>query len=151
MNTALPQRFWAKVQMTDTCWIWTASVTSRGYGTYWLGGRSQLVHRLAFEALTGPIPDGLTIDHLCRVKRCINPDHLEAVTSAENTRRAYADVTHCLRGHEFTPENTIHKRDRGRNCRTCYNAARRLHPPGLGRLIGAEKRWGKTVPERLSA
>jgi hypothetical protein len=73
---------------TDTCWLWTGTIANNGYGhIYREGGPLMTAHRLSYEVHVGPIPDGLTIDHLCRVRHCVNPDHLEPVTVAENNRR----------------------------------------------------------------
>lgn len=69
------------------CWNWTGTIDAKGYGRLDLGGRPQKAHRVAHNLLVGPIGHGLTIDHLCRNKRCVNPDHLEAVTAVENVRR----------------------------------------------------------------
>lgn len=142
----LNDRFWAKVakdEQTD-CWLWTGAVNSRGYGQWGVSGLSRSTHRVAYEALVGAIPEGLTIDHLCRVKTCCNPAHLEPVTIGENTRRARALITVCPQGHEYTPENTIVKKGTSsRSCRECQNARRRLHPAGMGRKIGAQKRLAK--------
>lgn len=81
-------RFWAKVDKTETCWLWTAAIRRRsGYGVFSHQARTMLAHRFAYELLVGPIPDGLVIDHLCRVRHCVNPDHLEPVTQRENLRR----------------------------------------------------------------
>lgn len=133
MTAALPARFESKVVRTDTCWLWTGATNSRGYGCWGVNGVSQLAHRVAYAVLVGPIPAGLTIDHLCRVKTCVNPDHLEAVTLRENIIRAHvaAGQTHCINGHEYTPGNTYMKpRDQGatsRICRKCnYEACKRL-------------------------
>lgn len=121
---SIEERFWAKVQPTGFCWEWTAS-KAHGYG-YFNGSRA---HRFAYELLVGPIPDGLVIDHLCRNRGCVNPDHLEPVTQRENTMRGYsfsrlhARKTHCIRGHEFTPENTKTRSNGARICRECM----RLH------------------------
>ena len=86
-------------------------------------GRKQLVHRVAFQLFIGPIPEGMQVDHLCGVRHCVNPAHLETVTPLVNTRRAErgnARKTHCDAGHEFTPENTRYRTDRpGRLCRSC--------------------------------
>lgn len=89
-TTELPQTFWAKVEKTDTHWLWTGAHQSRGYGSFAIAGKTYQAHRLAYETAYGPIPDGLTIDHLCRVPSCVNPEHLEAVSLAENNRRGAA-------------------------------------------------------------
>jgi hypothetical protein len=87
---------------------------------------TKISHRYAYEISVGPIPEGLTIDHLCRVRACVNPAHLEAVTQWENTMRApetlgaiNAAKTECLRGHPFSDENTYYSRDGRRHCREC--------------------------------
>lgn len=120
------QRFFAKVNKTEACWIWTGATQADGYGRFFVAaGEVTNAHRYAFELLVGPIPDGLVLDHLCRVKSCVNPDHLQAVTVAENNRRGVGFAgqhrkTHCIRGHEFTPENTYRHPKRGtRTCREC--------------------------------
>lgn len=77
--------FWIKVQKTSGCWNWQAA-KNQGYGTF----RGQRAHRWAYEKLVGPIPEGLTIDHLCRNRGCVNPSHMEPVTASENARRATA-------------------------------------------------------------
>lgn len=88
------ERFWAKVEKTPGCWLWRGSHNMRGYSTFHVeAGRSEpkkvLAHRYAYELLVGPIPDGLQIDHVCRNKGCVNPEHLEPVTPSENMRRGY--------------------------------------------------------------
>ena len=75
---------------SDGCWIWTSTITKKGYGRFWFGARSHRAHRFMYELLVGPIPDGLVLDHLCCETRCVNPAHLEPVTAAENSRRAAA-------------------------------------------------------------
>lgn len=118
------ERFWAKVNKTDGCWLWTAS--GEPYGQFWLNGKYVGAHRYAYESLVGPIPEGLTLDHGCLVKRCVRPDHLEPVTGAVNTLRGdnrcakNKRKTECINGHAFTPENTylIPARN-GRHCRKC--------------------------------
>lgn len=89
--------------MRPGCWEWQA-FRHKGYGRFLLGGPTR-AHRVAYEILNGPIPDGMVIDHLCRNKGCVNPTHLEAVSQWENMQRHYSLQTHCIRGHEFTPEN----------------------------------------------
>lgn len=117
-------RFWAKVVKTDGCWNWTGATQKPGYGRFVIErGRLSLAHRWAYEAMVGPIPEGMTIDHLCWNKVCVNPDHLEVVTREENARRGnpHTQKTHCKWGHELTPDNVYHPRrnPEARDCRTC--------------------------------
>lgn len=117
-------RFWSKVDKTSGCWLWTGAVTGSGYGSGSAGGKAVLAHRWAYELMVGPIPEGLEIDHLCRVTLCVNPAHLEPVTHDENVRRAM--VTHCPAGHPYDEENTYVRPDRGsRECRVCLREQRR--------------------------
>jgi len=112
------------------CWLWTRSVSTGGYGRFPLDGRTQSAHRVAYEMLVGPIPEGLQLDHLCRNPRCVHPDHLEPVTCRENLLRGEtlqahnAAKTHCLRGHEFAGENVYVSGGR-RHCRACRRERRR--------------------------
>lgn len=105
------------------CDEWTGALDRKGYARIAMGAhRNAQAHRVAYEAERGPIPPGLTIDHLCRNKACCNPDHLEPVTFAENTRRENAQrpvETHCRRGHEWTEANTYYQNGGKRACRAC--------------------------------
>lgn len=119
------ERFMAKVQVAQPagCWIWMGALNSHGYGNFYAGGDHGAVpaHRWAYRHLRGPIPRGLDLDHLCRMRPCVNPDHLDPVTHAENVRRgsSFGGNT-CGKGHRFTPENTYIRKDTGvRVCRRC--------------------------------
>lgn len=131
MGRSARDRFWEKVDKSGECWLWTAAKSVGGYGQFWPASRvRRYAHCYAYELLVGPIPEGLQIDHLCRVRLCVNPDHLEAVTQQENNRRSNSNSainarkTHCIRGHEFTPENT-YRSSKGRTCRTCHKTSLR--------------------------
>lgn len=128
-TTHVADRFWAKVVKTTTCWRWQGAPQSRGYGIFSVGPRHSvrrlLAHRVAWELTRGLIPDGLTIDHLCGVKLCVNPDHLEVVTRAENTVRAHMK-SHCIRGHLMSETRRIDRSGRPSciECQRVRNARR---------------------------
>lgn len=112
------------------CWEWTGRLNPKGYGKIH-ADRYRRVHRVAYECFVGPLIEGLTIDHLCKNKRCVNPKHLEQVTLAENMARAGLTLhggSHCMRGHEFTEDNIYWRADKGtRECKRCrLDAAERL-------------------------
>lgn len=129
-------RFLAKVNkdgpihptLGTACWLWTASIDLGGYGQFYYRGARGKAHRFAYESAVGPIPDGLQLDHLCRVRSCVNPAHLEAVTMLENIRRGeggsnFRLKTHCPKGHPYSGDNLYVSIDaagqRRRHCRTC--------------------------------
>lgn len=123
------ERFWDKVTKTETCWLWTGYTSSDNYGRFNVGNhRPVLAHRFAYALSGGLIPDGLQLDHLCRVRNCVNPDHLEVVTNRENTLRGLHGqlITHCPRGHEYTDVNTRFRKNGHRVCRTCHREGERL-------------------------
>lgn len=126
--------FWSGVDRAEGCWTWARYRTTEGYGRFVWMTVARPAHCVAYEWLVGPIAAGLILDHLCRNRACIRPDHLEPVTSVENVMRGMsawavnARKTHCKRGHEFTPENTRMK-GRGRCCRTCARLAQLKTPP----------------------
>lgn len=127
------ERFWPRVNKTETCWLWTGFTNDSGYGAFSSDGKAVRAHRWAYEDLFGPIPEGLVLDHLCRTPSCVNPSHLEPVTSDENLERGWGRrvksgwVNSCINGHEYTPENT-YTNTQGRSvCRTCSAASRRRY------------------------
>lgn len=138
-------RFWAKVEKTSDCWIWKGAKHGRGYGNFFASGYV-LAHRFSYELARGPIPPGLTIDHLCRNRLCVNPDHLEAVTMRVNLLRGVgpsavaARKTHCPRGHEYAGLNIYWTKDGRRKCRTCV----------VGLYAETRRRKRLTAPEAKS-
>jgi hypothetical protein len=110
------------------CWIWMGCLNTAGYGHASWQGKVYRVHRLVYEHYKGPIPEGLHLDHLCKVTSCCNPDHLEAVTPCENLRRGNSRGAHALRtnickyGHPYTEETTRITLNGYRQCRVCLNA-----------------------------
>lgn len=141
MAKATPeQRFWAKVDKTEICWLWTGAKMPNGYGSFSVNGRTIYAHRFAYELLIGPIPEGLPLDHVkangCTSKLCVKAiaderglAHLEPVTHRENllrgpTTQAATNITktHCPQGHPYDEANTEHQRGQ-RLCRTCRRKA----------------------------
>jgi hypothetical protein len=120
-------RLLAKLDRSGPCWLWTGSTDGGGrYGAIGVEGRLRRAHRVAYELFVGPIPDGMDIDHTCRVTLCCNPEHLEPVTHRENVLRGEAPTarnarkTHCVRGHELAGANLqIRASDGGRLCLAC--------------------------------
>lgn len=129
-------RFWASVEKTDTCWLWTGSLTRprpRGYGQLKVNGQSVTAHRFSYETFVGPVPEGMQLDHLCRVRQCVRPDHLEPVTGQVNYLRGVglpaqqARQTHCKRGHPLSGDNVrMVNGGRSRRCMTCRRAQQRV-------------------------
>jgi hypothetical protein len=120
-------RFWAKVALPNEqgCMLWLAYADPDGYGRFRSEGEARRAHRISYALAYGPIPEGLVLDHLCRNRRCVAPDHLEVVTRGENVLRgetvaaAHLAKTHCRHGHAFTGDNVYLYRGKHRRCRTC--------------------------------
>jgi hypothetical protein len=120
------------------CWLWTEGDNGRGYGRVCRDNRMRQAHRVFYELLIGPIPEGHELDHTCRVTFCVNPAHLEPVLHKINVQRGVTGIvcgerqrskTHCLRGHEYSGPNTIISKLGRRSCREC----RRLSDMGRAR------------------
>lgn len=123
------ERFFEKVQQSEDCWQWIGGKKAAGYGQFAVDGRKVIAHRWSYGHFVGPIPNGYEIDHLCRNRGCVNPQHLEAVSVRENRDRRIAAKTHCVHGHAYTPENTRMQRGAdgyvSRVCRSCERAKNR--------------------------
>lgn len=147
------ERFWSRVDRSapppaghpemGSCWLWTLGTDGQGYGCATVDGRQDRAHRHAYRLAIGPIPDGLVIDHLCRVTLCLRPDHLEAVTRAENVRRGVpsnSKKSHCPAGHAYAVHGyTIPTRPRARYCQEC------------NRLRSAVRRDAETLRQEIVA
>lgn len=128
-------RFMEKIRINPEtgCWEWQGAQQHCGgkarYGFFWFNGRSDMAHRVAYQLLVGPIPDGFYIDHLCGNKPCVNSAHLEAVSPQLNTLRSpHCAVTHCPQGHPYDDDNTYIRPDGGhRDCRECMRIYNRLY------------------------
>lgn len=131
----LRERIVAKVVVDQAgCWIWQGHIGPKGYGQVRGKSGTQPAHQAAYEEWKGAIPTGMEPDHLCKVRSCVNPDHLEAVTHRENLLRSggiaarNASKTHCPQGHPYAGDNVIIRARRsgqGRQCRTCRDARNR--------------------------
>lgn len=135
--SVLVQRFMDQVEKLsddpDSCWMWTGTRTPDDYGMFYFNRKQTTAHRFAYLVFVGPLPEGYVPDHLCRNHWCVNPRHLEPVTSRENTLRGNSVMaqkarwTHCQNGHEFTNENTGRDSRGNRYCKLCRRDRTRVH------------------------
>jgi len=147
------RKFWNRVsfgQGPGACWAWTGARSDSGYGNFYANGRVQSSHRFSYEFLVGPIPDGLCIDHLCRNPNCVNPTHMEPVTTGENILRGVgasatnARKTHCKHGHRLSDDNVgeHHSGTGWRECLTCGRMkARKRRKADPQRFRDADQRY----------
>jgi len=121
------QRFFDKIQQSRLCWEWTSAQDLHGYSLFWCKQKTRLAHRVSYEIFKGFVPHDLQIDHLCKNKKCVNPDHLELVTPQENMNRVdwkeritfNETKTHCPQGHEYTGKNLLISCYGSRVCKIC--------------------------------
>lgn len=128
------------------CWLWEGYVTRQGYG---ITSRAARAHRVIYEAIVGPIPEGMQLDHKCRVRCCVNPAHLEPVTARENSLRGIGPAAQnykkdmCKHGHPFTEENTAYRNRNGyrhRTCKACERATNAIKNGERNRRLAEQKR-----------
>jgi hypothetical protein len=134
------------------CWIWLGAVNQFGYGRAYANGKTTSAHRVVYEALVGPIPDGLIIDHLCRTRCCVNPSHLEPVTQRSNVLRGVgwaainSKLTHCPQGHPYDRSKSYSGKPVTRFCSICNNRNQIAYRARRDKRIG---RVRQKVPARL--
>lgn len=142
MISSLIDRFTSKIQKTGTCWLWKGTRLKDGYGQFWASGKHVYAHRFSYEMHVGPILPGVCLDHICRVRNCVNPEHLEPVTIQENIRRGElwkvsGAKVHCPKGHPYNKANTYQWRNE-RQCRICIcdraREFRRAYPERVAKI-----------------
>lgn len=150
MDDRLPERLRRQIvhDSSTDCWLWMGSLNRNGYGrTTRTNSRTSVVaHRYVYELVIGPIPDGLQLDHLCRVRNCVNPEHVEPVTQRTNLLRGEtitarsAAVTHCPSGHPYSGRNLRVSREGYRYCRECRRIQESLRRERLGDVYRERQR-----------
>ncbi len=134
------ERFFSKIKFNKKtwCWDWIAGTDKDGYGQFWFNKKQRKAYRVSYELFRGSLTDGLTLDHLCKNKKCCNPEHLEQVSIGINLKRASHQITtinskktHCHNGHEFTPENTYITPLGKRQCNECQTQRKKKYRTSL--------------------
>lgn len=115
--------FWSKVEKTETCWFWRNDTDCHGYGQFHIDGKKMSAHQVSWMLLNGPIPAGLEMDHICRNKGCVRPDHLRAVTHQQNIRYRVCSMI-CKRGHPLEDPNLYYYKHYGKPVRRCLACMR---------------------------
>jgi len=157
---SIAQRLEEDVDRSGACWLWKRHVRRDGYAFMQIATtpgavKAIFVHRASWEHYRGPIPEGMTVDHLCRVRHCLNPEHLQLVTPRVNTLRGSsqpainAKKTHCKRGHPLSGENLYVSRKGFRQCRMCVRRRRQAAARRM-RAAAAQKRLGLTPQDGLA-
>ena len=130
----LPIEISEQIEFPSDCWPWRGYISDQGYGGLKLKGRRVKAHKVVYELLIGPVPEGLELDHLCRYRHCVNPAHLEPVPHATNCQRGQAGArqkelalarTHCRKGHPYSDENVYRSPSGKRECRECKRLSRK--------------------------
>jgi len=153
MIRAIAERleFYSVPEPNSGCLVWVGALDGGGYGRIHFDGKARKAHRISYELSRGEIPSGLEIDHLCRNRCCINPDHLEPVSRRINVLRGKSpkqlsdwqkSKTHCPQGHEYTLENTYIKVGGGRDCRSCQREWQRRFRLRKGMVPHSQKEIG---------
>jgi len=135
LNTIQLHRFQNKIEidLLEGCWLWSGGISLDGYGRVKINNKDYRAHRISYEYWKGDIPNNLELDHLCRNRSCVNPQHLQAVTHKENMKRGISlqtmnsKKTHCLQGHEYNNINTYMTPTGSRDCRICRRKSQILH------------------------
>lgn len=157
-DSRLSRQFWRRVAIaTNGCWIWLGRLR-KGYGRFQLSNRKVTAHRFCFETLVKPLgpppPVGIDLDHTCRIRSCVNPDHLEPVTRLTNLKRSPLRYpTHCPLGHSYIAINTRRTKTGGRACRVCnliHRLNRRGHQCELSTSVKARLSHGEIVDELIT-
>jgi hypothetical protein len=134
MDKKTEDLFWSRVFKTDTCWLWCGALGREGYGLFSNKKQHLRAHRIAYSLIKGPIAPGMVIDHLCRVRNCVNPDHLDQTDNVSNSSRQIRLLrSTCRYGHPYTKETTGYKKSGARVCKVCAMIMRRKSEEAKGR------------------